>query len=220
MRTNWIRGRGVGQLFCALATALLVAPGRVGMSQTAVPPGNQAAEYAAAEPKSITELQQFRNTSRSLIKSGRGAEGTATLVNLNPTVSQWYLLKVAWRGGSESSYHLENPEPHSRNLTLDSKYPFGIQILEGKTQYSCNLYGDDSLEKARNSQLIYASLCENRLFLRNPGKGHRTDLEAATEVFRDRVWGGEQVITVLHHVLADSHRESAEMHNEGPGGSA
>ncbi len=220
MRTNWILGLGVGRLFCALATALLVAPGRVGMSQTAVPPGNQAAEYAAAEPKTITELQQFRNTSRSPIKSGKGAEGMATLVNLNPTVNQWFLLKVAWRGGSEYSYHLENPEPRSRKLALDSKYPFGIQILEGATQSPCNLYGDDSLERARNSQAIYAPLCDNRLFLRNPSKGHRTDLEAAAEVFRDRVWGGEKVITVFHHVLADSHREAAEIRNEGPGGSA
>ena len=174
------------------------------MSQGAVPPENQAAEYAAAVPKTIEELQQFRQTTSSHIKSDKGAEGTATLVNLNPTINAWYLLKVAWQGGSESSYHLENPEPHSRKLTLDPKYPFGIEILEGKAQYPCNLFGDGSLEQARNSQLIYAPLCDNRLFLRNPDKGHRTNLEAAAEVFRDRVWGGEKVITVFHHVLGDT----------------
>jgi len=65
----------------------------------------------------------------------------------------------------------------------------------------------------------YAPLCDGRVFLRNPVKGHRTSLEAGAEVFRDRVWGGEKVIGVLHHVLADSHRETAEMHNEGDGGS-
>ncbi len=223
MRTDWIRGRGAGRLLCVLANAclciLLAAQGRGGRNQEVIPPGNQAAEYAAAVPKTIVELQQFRQTSSSRIRSDRGAEGTATLVNLNPDVNAWYLLKVAWQGGSESSYHLENSEPHSRKLTLDSNYPFGIQILQGKTRYPCNLFGDGSLEQARNSQMIYAPLCDNRLFLRNPDKGRRTSLEAAAEVFRDRVWGGEKVITVFHHVLADSHRETAEMHNEGNGGS-
>jgi len=229
MRTNWIRGRAAGLVVCLLATAclflLLAAPGRGVRNQEVVSPGNvphtnHAAEYAAVAPKTILELQQFRQTSSSRIKSDKGAEGTATLVNLNPTVNAWYLLKVAWQGGSESFYHLENSEPHSRTLTLDSNYPSGIQILEGKTRYQCNLFGNGSLEQARYSQLIYAPLCDNRLFLRNPAKGHRTNLEAAAEAFRDRVWGGEKVITVFHHVLGDSHRETLEMHNEGRGSTA
>ena len=49
------------------------------------------------------------------------------LVNLNPAINAWYVLKVAWQDGSESSYHLENPEPRSRK-SLDSKYPLGIEI--------------------------------------------------------------------------------------------
>jgi hypothetical protein len=215
MRTNCICGR-------ILATAglviLLLTPGRVVMSQTTVPSGNQAAEYAAVEPKTIVALQQFRYTSRIPIKSGKGVEGTATLINLNPSVNAWYLLKLAWPGSPESSYHLENSDPNSRKLALDPKYPFGIEIVEGKTQYPCNLFQNGSLEQARSSQVIYAPLCDNRLFLRNAGKGHRTDLEAAAEVFRNRVWGGEKVITVFHHVLADSNRQTAEMHNEARGG--
>lgn len=224
MRRNWIFGLGAGRLLSVLANAclflLFAAQGRGVVSHEAVPTANQAAEYAAAAPKTIVELQQFRQTSSSRIRSDKGAEGTATLVNLNPTINTWYLLKVAWQGGSESSYHLENSEPRSRKLTLDSKYPLGIEILEGKTQYQCNLFGNGSLEQARNSQLIYAPLCDNRLFLRNPDKGRRTSLEAAAEVFRNRVWGGEKVITVFHHVLADTHRETAEMRSQGNRGAA
>jgi hypothetical protein len=202
---------------------LFAAKGRAVMSQEAIPPRNQVAEYEAAAPKTIVELQEFRQTSSSHIRSGEGAEGMATLVNLNPTINAWYLLKVVWQGGSESSYHLENPEPRSRKLVLDSKYPFGIEILEGKAQYSCNLFGDgstSSLNQARNSQLIYAPLCDTRLFLRNPAKGHRTGLEAAAEFLRNQVWGGEKVITVFHHLLEDTHRETAEMHTEEQGNSA
>ncbi len=224
MRTDWIRDGAAGRLLSALSNAclfiLLVTPGRSVTNQEVVPPGNQAAEYAAAEPKTIVELQQFRQTTSSHIKSGKGAEGTATLVNLNPTINAWYLLKIAWQGGSESSYHLENSEPQSRRLSLDSNYPFGIEIWEGKARYPCNLFGDSSLEQASNSKLIYAPLCDNRLYLRNPDKGHRTELEAAAEVFRERVWGGEKVITVFHHVLADSHRETAKIHDEPQGATA
>ena len=144
----------------------------------------------------------------------------ATLVNLNPTINAWYLLTVAWQGGSESSYHLENPDPRSRKLVLDSKYPLGIEILEGKAQYPCNLFGDGSLDQARNSQLIYAPLCDTRLFLRNPVKGHRTSLEAAAEFFRNRVWGGEKVIMLFHHLLEDTHRETSEIHTGEQGAAA
>ena len=76
------------------------------------------------------------------------------------------------------------------------------------------------MDQARNSQLIYAGLCDTRLFLRNPVKGHRTSLEAAAEFLRNQVWGGEKVITVFHHLWADSHRETAEMHTEEEGNTA
>jgi len=212
----------LGLLWLSLAVAaclgvLLAANGLDVISQEVIPSRNQAAEYDAAVPKTIVELQQFRQTSSSRIRSGEGSEGTATLVNLNPTINAWYLLKVAWQDGSESSYHLENSEPHSRTLTLDSKYPFGIEILEGKAQYPCNLFGDSSLNQARNSQLIYAPLCDTRLFLRNPVKGHRTSLEAAAEFLRNQVWGGEKLIILFHHLLEDSHRETGEMHTEAQG---
>ncbi len=223
MRTYWTRNRVAGRIFFLVANAclfiLLAATGRSVTSQESAP-ANQVAEYRAAVPKTIVELQQFRQTSSSRVRSGKGVEGTVTLVNLNPTINAWYLLKVAWQDGSEASYHLENLEPHSRRLSLDSNYPLGIEISEGKARYACNLFGDGSLEQARNSKLIYAPLCDNRLYLRNPDKGHRTELEAAAEAFRDRVWGGEKVITVFHHVLGDSHREAAKMHDEGQGSGA
>jgi hypothetical protein len=226
MRTDWIRGRVAGRIVCVVASGrvfiyilILLAAAGAGIASQETAPADQAAEYRAAVPKTILELQQFRQTSSGRVRSGKGAEGTATLVNLNPTINAWYLLEVAWKDGSEVSYHLENAEPHSRWLGLDSNYPLGIEISEGKGRYACNLFGDDSLEQAKNLKLTYAPLCDNRLYLRNLDKGHRTDLEAAAEVFRDRVWGGEKVITVFHHVLADSNRETAKIHDEGQGAS-
>jgi hypothetical protein len=202
---------------------LLASKGQGMVSQEAIPPRNQAAEYDGATPKTIVELQQFRQASSVSIRSYEGKEGMATLVNLNPSINAWYLLEVAWQDGSESSYHIENPEPRSRSLILESKYPLGIEILEGKARYPCNLFGGgstNSLDQARNSQLIYAPLCDTRLYLRNPARGHRTTLEAATDFLRNQVWGGEEVIILFHYLLEDTHREIGEMHTEGQGGAA
>ena len=208
-------------LVAACVGTLIAAKNRDVMGQEAMTPKTQVAEYEAAVPKTIEELQQFRQTSSNSIRSGEGTAGMVTLVNLNPTINAWYLLKVAWQHGSESAYHLKNPEPRSRKLMLDSKYPFGIVILEGKARYPCNLFGGGStnaLDQMRNSQLPYAPLCNGRLFLRNPVKGHRTSLEAGAEFFRKEVWGGEKVTMVFHHLLEDSHRETAKIHTEQQGG--
>jgi len=199
---------------------LLAARGQGVISQEAVPSRKQAAEYEAAVPKTVVELQQFRETSSIPIRSDQGAVGMATLVNLNPTINAWYLLNVAWQGGSEFSYHLENPEPRSRRLILDPEYPLGVEIVEGKARYPCDLLGGgstNSLEQARNSQLIYAPLCDTHLYLRNPARGHRTSLEAAAEFLRNQVWGGEKVIILFHHLLENRYRETGEMHTEEQG---
>ena len=174
---------------------------------------NQTAEYEAAVPKTIIELQQFRHISSIRIRSDKGEQGTATLINLNPTVNAWYVLTVAWQNGFQFSYHLENPKPRTQRLSLNQKYPGGIEISKQQEQSRCDVFADGStnmLEKARSSQLIYAPLCDNSLFLRNPAKGHRTSLEAATEFLRNQVWGGEKVIDLFHHLLEDRNLETAE----------
>jgi len=159
----------------------------------------------------IVELQQFRRSACIPIRSKDGGPGNATLVNLNPAINAWYLLDVAWAGGSETSYHLENPKPGVQNLLLDKNYPSGLVILAGKTSYSCDLFGADELAQAKASALIYSPLCEGRIYLRNPVTGHRTTLEAATEFLREHVWGAEKVIALGHVLLGDVHRETGTM---------
>ena len=141
----------------------------------------------------------------------------ASLANLNPTVNIWYVLTITWSGKAEATYHLENPAPASQRLALDESFPAGIVILEGPNRYSCNLFSDGSatpLDQARSSHNIFAPLCERRLYLRNFAQGQRTTLEAATEFLRSEVWGGEKIIDVFHHLLADAHRETGKIHTE------
>ena len=180
---------------------------------------SQAAEYESEAPKTILQLQQFRQTTSIAIRSGEGKAGVASLANLNPTVNRWYVLTITWSGTAEATYHLENPAPASQRLVLDGSFPAGIVIREGANHYSCTLFADRSatpLDQARSSQSIFAPLCEGRLYLRNSAKGQRTSLEAATEFLRSEVWGGEKIIDVFHHLLADTHRETGKMQTESP----
>jgi hypothetical protein len=172
--------------------------------------------------KSILDLQPFRQVTSNKIKSNTGAAGTATLINLNPAANAWYVMEVNWQDGSKSDYHLENPQPRTEKILLDPKYTSGIEIAQGDTHYTCDLFSNKSngpLDQARNSQAPYASLCGGRLFLRNIVSGHRTKLETEAEFFRTQVWGGEKVAVMFHHILEDSNRETAKlMDASGPGG--
>lgn len=174
-------------------------------------------------PKSIIDLQEFRQTESIRIRSQSGSDGVATLINLSPAINAWYLLKVAWAGQTEVAYHLENPEPRTRKLLLDEKYPTGLIIAEGKSRSNCDVFGSAVLpaalpavlKDARASSLIYAPLCDGRIFLRNPAIGHRTSLEAATDFLRDHVWGAEKIIAAGHILLGDAYRETGEVESGG-----
>ena len=100
----------------------------------------EPAKPEAAGPNTILDLQPFRQTSSNRIRSGKGMQGTAKLVNLNPAVNAWYVLEVNWQGGSKSFYHLENPKPRSQKLLLDPKYSSGIDIVEGNAHHLCDLF--------------------------------------------------------------------------------
>ena len=200
-------------LIALAPTQTLLAPNGIAAGRGAP---NQPLVPEATLPTTIVELQPFRQTSSNRIASSSGVPGTATLINLNPTINAWYLLKVLWQDGSQYSYHLENPQPRSQSVVLDPQYPVGVQLLEGSVRHPCKLFGsetDSPLGEASKSHLPYASLCEGKLYLRNAVKGHLTRLEAEAEFVRTQVWGGEKVTVIFHHLLAESHRQTAQLHS-------
>ena len=195
-----------------LAVALASRPG-------IVPPQSQVKEYQAEVPKTILELQQFRVTDSAGIAARDGRQGVATLINLNPAINAWYVLKVKWAAaGSEASYHLQNPKPYGQKLVLDDRS--GLVVVSGKNRYVCDLFATNALGEAKASRLIYAPLCDGRIYLRNPATGNRTTLEAATEFVRDRLWGGEQIISLGHILTADLHREAGKIENKAQAAAA
>jgi hypothetical protein len=158
----------------------------------------QRAQYDANAPKTILELQPFRAETRVPIRRADGTAGTATLTNLNPYVSSWYLLTVEWTGSVAGwSYHLESPQ--RRTLSLLSGDPNTIRIT-GDDGSACTVWVSSArgaLDQASGSGLPYAPLCAGWLYLRNPVAGHRTSVERVTDFLRDRVWGGEKVISFV-----------------------
>lgn len=164
----------------------------------------------------VVDLQSFRQTNSIQIKTGRGEEGLATLINLNPYINSGYLLGLHWPGGvPDATYHLENAYPATQRLLLNKSHPAGLVIVRGNEKVVCDLWGGNSpgsLEAARRSGAPYVLLCGGRFYLRNPTKGHRTRIETVTDLLRDKVPGGETVVDIVRDTLfTDSYRETARI---------
>jgi hypothetical protein len=175
-------------------------------------PQTQVSEYNAEVPKTILELQQFRQVTSIHIKLPGNKEGVATLINLSPAINVWFLLRIAPNDGSpELVFHLENPEPLARRFLLDEKYPAGLVVTEGKNRFNCDLFAGDALNQAKASQHAVAPTCGGRLYVRNAARGHRTTLEATTELLREHVWGGETIVDLGHAFMGEMHRETGKL---------
>jgi hypothetical protein len=170
--------------------------------QLAAPPSrDQIEDYRANRHKSVIELQQFREVTRLRVDDFAGSPAMASLIDLNPRIGTWYLLRLETPNGQSATYHLENPS--GARLRLDPAYGSGIVIDRGGSEanerFLCELWpaGTASpLAEARDSRLAYAPLCGGTLYLLNPVEGHRTPKERVVDLLRDHVWQGEE-ITVL-----------------------
>ena len=168
----------------------------------------QVEQYRAEAPKTIIELQQFRATESSPILGVQGRKGRATLVNLNPRINAWFLLRLDWDDGGRAAYHLENPDPKGRGLHLSDVGSRGVRISFGDRHVDCALWSGGAttpLEDAQRSALPYAPLCDSQLFLRNRVPGNFTTLERTTEFLRENVWGSETIIGFVRRELYSDH---------------
>ncbi len=164
------------------------------------PSTERSAEYGANRSKSVIDLQQFRELT-SLPSSDDDAV-TATLIDLNPSVGTWYVLRLRSKDGETASYHLES-QPDVR-LRLGPAYSSGLTLervaIGSRQSRQCDLWSAanaGALSDARNSGLAYAPLCGGALYLRNPIDGHRTPKERVVDMLRDHVWQGEELTTFV-----------------------
>jgi hypothetical protein len=176
---------------------------------------SQVEAYQAQRPKTVAALQQFRTANSIRVDLPDGTPAEVTLINLNPHINRWYLLRISRNGGAgQQDYHLENPFPEHQQVVLDEKPPDGLVLTEDNAVHHCPLwqsFPDGVLEDAARSQQVYAPLCDGRLYLRNPTKGHRTAIEAVTDFLRDRLPGGEAVVGFVKDTFfKDAYQEQAQ----------
>ncbi len=177
--------------------------------------GNQSGRTPGV-PMTIVDLQTFRQTNSIQIRTGHGEPGRAWLTNLNINANSWYLLELQWPGvATNAVYHLENVDPRSQRILLDNSHPDGLVIVKGSERSLCELWKSDSRERldaARRSGAPYVSLCDGRIYLRNPTEGRRTRIETVTDLLRDKVPGGETIVDIVRDtVFTDSYREMAKV---------
>lgn len=163
------------------------------------------AQYEAEAPKTILELQQFRRTSSRVMVDSSGRRGTATLVELNPNINSWFLLRLDWEHPTETqTYHLENADPRGVHVSLDEGNGWGLRISSAAGDARCPLWPDHAsspLAAARRQRLPYVPLCAGQLYLRNPVSGTYTHLEEVTNFLRDHVWGGDRIVNFVKEEL-------------------
>ncbi len=180
-----------------------------------VAPPEQLEEYTARRPKTVFELQPYRVTHQAQIEDAAGRSGRAKLVDLAPGIHDWMVLDLEWAGGrGGGTFHLENPI-RTQQVLLDPAYLFGLVLVDGDRRRPCDLWSGGeagALAAARGTRRTWASLCDERLYLRNRTAGRKTTLEWATDLLRDHVWRGEQVtVFVREKLYKDAYLETSEV---------
>lgn len=180
----------------ALAVTLLAAPPALALSAGAQSsPSAQWAEYLAVKPKSVIELQPFRQESRATLPSG----DSLRFISLNPNVDAWFLAMVAPRKGRGTAYHLENPTPATQTVTFEGGAAPTLKITGKDGTVTCAPWSGEpsELAKARDTRMPFAPVCNGRLYLRNHSSGASSTLESVTDFLRHNVWGGDALVNFV-----------------------
>jgi len=177
--------------------------------------------------ETIIDLQRLRDEHSVDIELTDNGHGKVTLINLNPKVNRWYVLRLSRPEVKiVAEFHLENPYPKQQRLILDETAPDALVLTRNQEVVQCppwNFFGgkDSVIQVAKKSRQVFSPVCNGNLYLRNPTRGHRTAIESVTEFLRDRMPGGEAVVGfVKKALLKDAHRENARTEEAADGWAA
>ncbi|MFC1585237.1 hypothetical protein ACFL5V_06805 [Fibrobacterota bacterium] len=156
--------------------------------------------------RSVVSLQTNRQWQSITLPALRDGTAEVSLANLNPDANVWFILFIKTAGmKAPLSFHLENPQPDKQSVRLDADFRQGLVLAESGDVLRCRLWdfpgGEGALKNASGLPAPFAALCEERLYLRNPVKGHKTTKEWATDFLRAYVPGGEKITSVVKETL-------------------
>ncbi|NRA67309.1 MAG: hypothetical protein HRU19_22690 [Pseudobacteriovorax sp.] len=165
-------------------------------------PENKPSE--TTRPQSVVDIQTEKTSYTMMFKAGGNVQGEVELINLNPKINVWYLLKVVWPHKKKTEwFHLENIYPETNRLGLDESYYTGIVIKSSKPARRCDLWAQDGAEikLAKYTKKPYYELCNGLVYMRNKIEGYRTTKEWVVEFLRDNVWGGETLTEIVKNTI-------------------
>ncbi|MBI1216916.1 MAG: hypothetical protein GC186_00070 [Rhodobacteraceae bacterium] len=157
---------------------------------------DQMAEYDAVAPKTIIQLQPFRQQTTATLPSG----APVRLISLSPQINSWFLLTLGADGASDTTnYHIENPDPQGQTLALVPGAVPQLALGGAGGDATCTPWDGDpsALATAQQSGQPYAPICDGRLYLRNQVTGAHSTLEGVTDFLRSNIWGGDAVVNFV-----------------------
>ncbi|PID36772.1 MAG: hypothetical protein CR993_03875 [Rhodobacterales bacterium] len=170
--------------------------GGAALAEEARPPefAAQWETYLQSEVANVIEFAPMREVQEAALPDGRQVRLTA----LHPGVNRWYLLEIEDEKGRVRSYHLENADADYWRYSLSDE---ALVISAGLQRYSCRPWaaqdGPSELEKAAQTGLPYAPICEDRAYLRNRVSGSRTNREAVSDFLRENVFFGDKLVNLI-----------------------
>jgi hypothetical protein len=156
----------------------------------------QMAQFMADPPGSIFAMQPFRAE-----ETAEGEDGLQVqLISMNPNINSWFVLRVQEAGARPAFYHLENTDPDFWQFALggDGDSPYMVIAGADGTEECVPWLGRNSeLEEAADSGLPYASICDERIYLRNRVSGSRSSREAIADFLRENVIFGDSIVNLI-----------------------
>ena len=155
--------------------------------------------------KKVIALQKWRRTRTIRIYGDYGRYGSVRLINLNPKINTWFILRIIWPHNQEVEYfHLENISPDTQKIKLSVHFRNGLLLYRKGKQHKCPLWSETDEYSIKMASLVkkpYVEVCDNQLLVRNKIKGYRTTKEWIVEFLRSKVWGGEEITTFVKETI-------------------
>ena len=161
--------------------------------------------------RSVVELQTGRTT-QTIEIPWDDSQARVELVDLQPNIGAWYLLRLTLPDQRTLSRHLLASNTGRGTLELDASSSDGLRLRQAGESRDCALWPGGDLTALEIQDRAYTPLCDGAIFLLSQVQGHRTSKEWVTDFLRDRVRGGEQVTSfVKEEVLKDAHLMRVEI---------
>lgn len=211
----------------SLLLALSAGPAVAMTADTGTVLAQQWADYQAVKPKSVIDLQPYRQETTAPLAAG----GSLRFISLNPNVNAWFLAMISPAdGGDVQAYHIENPDPAGQTVALVPGAEPTLALGGKAGAATCDPWAGSpsAFATAQDSGVPFAPICNGRLYLRNRSEGAQSTLESVTDFLRNNIWGGDAVVNFVKDTFyQDAFAQKAKLVSDslaapdaGPGAAA